>query len=159
AWIFEGRRRRRAGPWAIRLGNRMVIYLAIETLSLLAIALISVRALAFVVATALVAIALLETFNYVAHYGLSRRTEFDGRPEHLRPAHSWNTAKRMNNAALFNMGRHSEHHRRTIRPYEQLGPLSGEAELPSGYAAALLAALIPPLWRRVMDPRAKAVMS
>jgi alkane 1-monooxygenase len=64
----------------------------------------------------------------------------------------------MNNAALFNMGRHSDHHRRTVRPYEQLEPVSGAAELPSGYAGALLRALIPPLWRRVMDGRAKAVM-
>jgi alkane 1-monooxygenase len=57
------------------------------------------------------------------------------------------------------MGRHSDHHRHMARSYESLEPLAGAAELPSGYAAALLTALIPPLWRRTMDPRAKAVMS
>jgi alkane 1-monooxygenase len=60
---------------------------------------------------------------------------------------------------LFNMGRHSDHHRVMTRSYEGLEALSGGAVLPSGYAAALLTALVPPLWRRIMDPRAEAVMS
>ena len=65
----------------------------------------------------------------------------------------------MNNAALFNMGRHSDHHRHVTRSYERLEPLPDAAELPSGYALALLLATVPPLWRRVMDPRARAVMA
>jgi len=152
AWAVEARRQRRGGH------NRMVTYLAIETALLIAVALVSGRALAFLVATAVVSVALLETFNYVAHYGLSRRTGPDGRAERLGPQHSWNSGRLMNNAALFNMGRHSDHHRRTTRAYERLEALSGAAELPSGYAAALVTALVPPLWRRVMDPRAKAAM-
>ena len=135
----------------------MIGYLAIEASLLLAVALASVRALAFLVAVAVIAVGLLEIFNYVAHYGLSRRTGPDGSAERLGPQHSWNSGRRMNNAALFNMGRHSDHHRRPTRPYERLEALSGAAELPSGYAAALLTALVPPLWRRVMDPRAEAV--
>jgi alkane 1-monooxygenase len=63
----------------------------------------------------------------------------------------------MNNAALFNMGRHSDHHRVMTRSYEGLEPLPRAAELPSGYAAALLTALIPPLWRQIMDVRAEAM--
>ena len=157
AWTFEVQRRRRAGRPVIGTGNRMVGYLAIEAALLLVVALASGRALAFLVTTAVVAVALLESFNYVAHYGLNRRARPDGRLERLGPQHSWNSGRRMNNAALFNMGRHSDHHRRTTRRYEQLSPLSGAAELPSGYAGALLISLIPPLWRRVMDSRAKAM--
>jgi alkane 1-monooxygenase len=157
AWAFERWRRKRAGLAEIGLGNRMIGYLAIEASLLLAAALASVRALAFLVAVAVIAVGLLEIFNYVAHYGLSRRAGPDGNAERLGPQHSWNSGRRMNNAALFNMGRHSEHHRRPARPYERLEALSGAAELPSGYAAALLTALVPPLWRRVMDPRAEAV--
>jgi len=148
AWVFEERRRRTG------LGNRLVVYLAIEAAFLIAVALVSLRALAFMFAVAVVAVALLESFNYVAHYGLRRRAG-----EQLGPQHSWNSARRMNNAALFNMGRHSDHHRLTTRPYERLEALSGAAELPSGYAAALLTALVPPLWRRTMDPRAAAVQA
>lgn len=153
AWAFEAKRR------GVGFDNRMVRYLAVEVSLFVAIALIDIRALAFLAAVAVSAVALLETFNYVAHYGLTRIVGADGRLERLGPRHSWNTAKRMNNAALFNMGRHSDHHRRMTRSYERLEPLGGEAELPSGYAAALLTALVPPLWRRVMDPRAKAAMT
>jgi alkane 1-monooxygenase len=159
AWAFEARRQRRAGRPAIGPGNRMILYLAVEAMLLFTVALVSSRALAFLVATSVVAVALLESFNYVAHYGLSRRTGADGRPERLGPQHAWNSARRMNNAALFNMGRHSDHHRRTTRPYERLEALPEAAGLPSGYAAALLTALVPPLWRRTMDPRAMAVMA
>jgi alkane 1-monooxygenase len=158
AWAFEARRRR-AGRAAIGPGNRMIAYIAIELSLLFAIGLASGRALAFMAATALVAVLLLESFNYVAHYGLSRRMSGQRHTESLGPEHSWNSAKRMNNAALFNMGRHSDHHRHTTRPYAQLELVPAAAELPSGYATALLTALIPPLWRRVMDPRAKAVMA
>jgi alkane 1-monooxygenase len=155
AWAIEVQRR--AGRRAI--GNRMIGYLAVEASLLLILAIASGRALAFLIATAIVAVALLESFNYVAHYGLTRHMGPDGRAERLGPEHSWNTARRMNNAALFNMGRHSDHHRRTTRSYERLEALPGAAELPSGYAAALLTALVPPLWRRVMDARAEAVMA
>jgi len=157
AWMLEKKRQQSAGHAIIAPRNRMVAYVAIETGLLLAVASVSVRAALFLLGTALVAVTLLESFNYVAHYGLRRGLRRDGRPERLAPEHSWNSARRMNNAALFNMGRHSDHHRRTTRPYEQLQPLPGAAQLPSGYAAALLTALIPPLWRRTMDPRVKGL--
>jgi alkane 1-monooxygenase len=156
AWAFEQQRRRNAARPVIGPGNRMLAYVTIEAALLLGLAPVSARAALFLLATALIAVLLLESFNYVAHYGLSREAGGDGRIERLSPRHSWNSARRMNNAALFNMGRHSDHHRRTTRPYQQLQPLAGAAELPSGYAAALLTALVPPLWRRTMDPRAQA---
>jgi len=57
------------------------------------------------------------------------------------------------------MGRHSDHHHRATRPYQGLEPVAGASELPTGYAGAILLALAPPLWRRVMDPRAIAATS
>jgi alkane 1-monooxygenase len=159
AWTFEAQRRRRTGRPLIGPGNRMVAYVTTQALFFVAIALASGRALAFSIAVAVIAVSLLESFNYVAHYGLSRRTGPDGRPERLHSQHSWNSARRMNNAALFNMGRHSDHHRRMTKPYERLKALPGATHLPSGYAAALLTALVPPLWRRVMDHRAEAAMA
>lgn len=152
AWAFEARRRQRAGS-----ANRVIAYLAIEALFLIALALVSWRILALAIAVAVIAVMLLESFNYIAHYGLVREARAEGRAEPLAPHHSWNSGRRMNNASLFNMGRHSDHHRRTTHPYDRLEPLFGSAELPSGYAAALLTALVPPLWRRVMDPRVAVV--
>ena len=156
AWSFEAQRSRRAGNPVFGIENRLVAYIAIELSFLLTVALASIRAFAFLMLVAIIAVALLESFNYVAHYGLTRRMAANGRPERLAPRHSWNSTRRMNNAALFNMGRHSDHHRRTTRPYQRLERLAGAAELPSGYAAALLTALVPPLWHRVMDPRVRS---
>jgi alkane 1-monooxygenase len=158
AWQFEAQRLRRIGRPVLTSDNRMIRYLTIEALLLIVVALVGLRALVFLLAVAALSIALLETFNYVAHYGLSRRVDTRGRAERLAPQHSWNSGRRMNNAALFNMGRHSDHHRVMTRSYEGLEPLTDAAELPSGYAAALIMALVPPLWRRVMDARARAVM-
>ncbi len=155
AWTFEAERLRRRRRAVISVDNRMLHYLAIEGALLLIVALLSWRALAFLLAVATIAIALLEGFNYVAHYGLLRKTRADGTIEALAPIHSWNSSRRMNNAALFNMGRHADHHRHMARSYEQLEAVQKGSQLPSGYAAALLIALVPPLWRRVMDPRAR----
>jgi len=157
AWAFEAQRRRRTDRPVLGAGNRMIRYLGIEALFVAAVALMSLRALVFLLIVSAIAIVLLESFNYVAHYGLTRRILPDGRHERLGPHHSWNSARRMNNAALFNMGRHSHHHRAMTCSYEALQPVSGEALLPAGYAAALLTAAIPPLWRRIMDPRARAM--
>lgn len=156
AWAFEAERRRRHEKPVIGPGNRMVQYLAIELAFLIAVAFLSWRALAFLLVVAAFAVALLEAFNYVAHYGLLRGVEADGKSKPLAPIHSWNSVRRMNNAALFNMGRHADHHRHMARSYEQLEIMDSGARLPSGYAAALLTALVPPLWRKVMDPRVAA---
>jgi alkane 1-monooxygenase len=159
AWAFETARLARAGRSPVGLGNRMVQFGIGEAAVVLLIAAIGWRALAFFLAQAMISIVLLELFNYVAHYGLFRRRGPDGRLEPLSPRHSWNSGRRMNNASLFNMGRHSDHHRFSTRPYHALEPLAGGAELPCGYAGVLLLALVPPLWRKVMDPRVDAAMA
>jgi alkane 1-monooxygenase len=158
AWAFEAGRQRRAGNSPFGFGNRVIVYALIETTLTVEVSLASPRALAFFLAQAALAIFLLEAFNYVAHYGLYRKLQPNGRLEPLSPRHSWSTARRMNNAALFNMGRHADHHRFSARPYHQLEILPGSSELPCGYAGVLLMALVPPLWRKVMDPRVDAVM-
>lgn len=158
AWAFETERMRRTRRWILGRGNRMSIYLAIESTLIIALALVSWRALAFVVATAVIAVALLEAFNYIAHYGLRRRVQSNGRIEPLTPSHSWNSRRRMDSAALFNMGCHSDHHRHPSRSFERLESVPRAAELPFGYGTALLTALVPPVWRQIMDKRAMASM-
>jgi alkane 1-monooxygenase len=148
----------RAGRAPFGPGNRLLLWFAIEAAIVAGVAAFSWRALGFFLAQAMLAILLLESFNYVAHYGLVRRRRPDGRLEPLSPRHSWNSVRRMNNASLFNMGRHADHHRFSARPYNELEVLEGGARLPCGYAGVILMALIPPLWRKVMDPRADAAL-
>lgn len=159
AWGFEAGRRARAGRSAFGLGNRMVLFALVELTLVVLAGFRGPRTLTFFVGQGLIAVALLESFNYIAHYGLARRRLANGRPEPLRPIHSWSTRRRINNRALFNMGRHADHHRFSARPYHELESLDGGAVLPCGYAGMLLLALIPPLWRKVMDPRVDTAMN
>jgi alkane 1-monooxygenase len=156
AWAFERTRLARGGhPHAIA-GNRMVQYLVVEAGVAALFAALGPVSLAFWLAQAALAVILLEMFNYVAHYGLTRRRAPSGAVERIAPRHSWNASRRMNNWSLFNMGRHADHHRSGSREYQRLESLPASPELPCGYAGAVLLALAPPLWRRVMDPRAAA---
>ena len=158
AWTFEAARLRRSGRRVFGPANRMLIYFAIEAGLAAALAAFSLRVLAFWVVQAALAIVLLEMFNYIAHYGLTRRPLPGGGLERLADRHSWNSSRRMNNWSLFNMGCHSDHHRFPMRSYEGLEATAGAPELPTGYAGAILLALTPPLWRKVMDPRVDAWM-
>jgi len=159
AWTFEATRLRRSGRRVLDPANRMLLYLAIEALIGVGVAaVLGPRALAFWIAQAVLAVVLLEMFNYIAHYGLARRRLTSGGVERLGSRHSWNSSRRMNNWALFNMGRHSDHHRRPTQAYQRLEIEPDAPELPTGYAGAILLALTPPLWRRVMDPRVDAWM-
>ncbi|MCM2256057.1 MAG: alkane 1-monooxygenase [Vicinamibacteria bacterium] len=107
-------------------------------------------------AQGLVAVLLLETVNYLEHYGLRRREVNPGEFERVQPHHSWNSNRAVSNAYLLNLARHADHHFLASRPYDALRPHPQAPALPYGYAAMLLLALLPPLWFRVMDPRVAA---
>jgi alkane 1-monooxygenase len=111
--------------------------------------------LLFFVLQSAVAIIVLELFNYIAHYGLVRQTNADGRPESLTDAHSWNSSNVLANAMIFNMGRHSFHHQRPAAPFQGLQRIKAAPELPAGYAGSILLAMAPFLWRRVMDEKVR----
>ncbi len=107
---------------------------------------------------ALVAIWQLELVNYIEHYGLTRRHLGDGKYEHVLPRHSWNAAHRASNWLLINLQRHSDHHYKPDRRFPLLqtyGP-DQAPQLPYGYPIMTMVAMVPPLWRRVMNHRVKA---
>ncbi|AXI44877.1 alkane 1-monooxygenase [Sulfitobacter sp. SK012] len=97
----------------------------------------------------------LELVNYVEHYGLTRKHLADGKYEHVQPRHSWNAAHRATNWLLINLQRHSDHHYKPDRRFPMLQTYgSSEApQLPYGYPVMTMAAMVPPLWRRFMNPR------
>ena len=102
---------------------------------------------------AVVGFCLLETVNYLEHYGLRRQKLPTGRYERVRPCHSWNSNSVIANVCLFHLQRHADHHTNPLRRYQVLRHVDEAPQLPSGYGAMLLLAMLPPLWRRVMDPR------
>jgi alkane 1-monooxygenase len=96
---------------------------------------------------------LLEVVNYLEHYGLLRQRRPDGRYERTRAEHSWNSNNVASNVLLYHLQRHSDHHANPMRRYQALRHFEEAPQLPTGYAGMILLALVPPLWRRVMDPR------
>ncbi|MFD2739667.1 alkane 1-monooxygenase [Sulfitobacter aestuarii] len=105
-----------------------------------------------------VAIWQLELVNYIEHYGLTRKYLGNGNYEHVQPRHSWNAAHRASNWLLINLQRHSDHHFRPDRRFPVLqnyGP-DEAPQLPYGYPVMTMAAMVPPLWRRIMNPRVRA---
>jgi alkane 1-monooxygenase len=111
----------------------------------------------FFVLQAFVAVWQLEVVNYVEHYGLTRRYLGNGKYEHVMPRHSWNASHRITNYFLINLQRHSDHHYKPDRrfPLLQTYAETEAPQLPYGYPIMAAMALIPPLWRRVMNPRVR----
>jgi alkane 1-monooxygenase len=112
--------------------------------------------LPFLLGQAVIGFCMLETVNYLEHYGLRRQKDPTGRYERVRPAHSWNSNTVVANVFLFHLQRHSDHHAHPIRRYQTLRHSEEAPQLPSGYATMMVLALVPALWRRVMDRRVLA---
>jgi alkane 1-monooxygenase len=112
-----------------------------------------VEVLPWLAVQAVIGFCLLEVVNYLEHYGLLRRTREDGRYERCRPEHSWNSNNVASNVLLYHLQRHSDHHANPTRRYQALRHADEAPQLPTGYAGMILLALVPPLWRRVMDPK------
>jgi alkane 1-monooxygenase len=96
---------------------------------------------------------LLEVVNYLEHYGLRREKREDGRYERTMPEHSWNSNNVASNVLLYHLQRHSDHHANPTRRYQALRHVDEAPQLPTGYAGMIIAAVIPPLWKAIMDRR------
>lgn len=154
AWRFEvDRIARRKRAWT-HPSNRMLRYAATEIAVLIFVAWFWGGAgCVFFVAQAALAFLLLETINYIEHYGLERAEIGADRFERVMPWHSWNSSHRLSNWLLINLARHSDHHLVAAKRYQLLEHLDAAPQLPAGYGMMFIAALVPPLWRRMMDER------
>jgi alkane 1-monooxygenase len=154
AWQIETDRLDRRGLSAWHPSNRMLRYLLVQV-ALYAGAASTFGAIGVTVLAgqAIVAFSMLEIINYVEHYGLERRQITPGRYERVMPWHSWNSSHRVSNWLLINLARHSDHHYIAAKRYQVLEHLDAAPQLPAGYGTMLLVVLLPPLWRRIMDPR------
>lgn len=148
---------RRDLPWH-DLKNPFFRYWALQGFMLLLAVLIGGWAgLGLFLWQAVVAVWQLELVNYIEHYGLTRKHLGDGKYEHVQPHHSWNAAHRASNWLLINLQRHSDHHYKPDRrfPLLQNHGAAHAPQLPYGYPLMTMVALVPPLWRRRMNPRVR----
>ena len=158
AWRLESERLDRLGvrprTFGRLAGNAMVVWGGAQLALLAAIGLLAgAFALAAFLGAALVGTLLLETVNYVEHYGLVRERRPDGTWERVRHRHSWNSDHPIGRALLFELSRHSDHHCRAGKRYPLLDSPDDAPQMPTGYPGTMLLALVPPLWFRAMNPR------
>lgn len=100
---------------------------------------------------ALVSILLLETVNYIEHYGLVRK-KIGGMYERVQTKHSWNATTMFTNAVSFNLQRHSDHHAHERKSFELLEHIPEAPQLPHGYPAMMLLSLFPSRYFKTMNP-------
>ena len=102
-----------------------------------------------------IGILLLETVNYIEHYGLQRKSIADGKYERAMPEHSWNSDHVIGRLMLFELSRHSDHHYLASRKYQLLRHHDNSPQMPTGYPGMMLLSLFPPAWFYVMNKKIK----
>ena len=134
--------------------NDMFWYLVIEALYLLIILKIfGAFGLLFAILSAIVGFTLLETVNYIEHYGLLRLKTKSGRYERVKEIHSWNSNHVVGRIVLYELTRHSDHHYKSSKKYQVLDCHEESPQMPFGYPTSMVISLIPPLWFKLMNKR------
>lgn len=107
----------------------------------------------FALFAAIIGFILLESVNYIEHYGLLRLKMPSGRYERVKEVHSWNSNHVIGRIVLYELTRHSDHHFKTTKKYQILDYHDVSPQMPFGYPTSVVLALIPPLWFKVMNKR------
>lgn len=153
AWDFEAERLARRGksPWTLE--NEILQPLLI-TVVLYAglLAFFGPIMLFFLPIQMLFGDWIVTSANYIEHYGLLREKLPNGRYEHQKPHHSWNSNHTMSNLVVFHLQRHSDHHAHPTRSYQSLRDFKNLPTLPTGYPGMFFMAFFPGWFRSKMDP-------
>lgn len=157
AWNLEKKRYARRGKHPFRIGNDVLnAWLMSAVLWGAMLTWLGVGILPYLLVQAVVGFSLLEVVNFMEHYGMLRQRTGSGRCERVDPSHSWNSNNIATNVLLYHLQRHSDHHANPTRRYQTLRDYEESPVLPTGYAGMILLAVVPAVWRRIMDPRVLA---
>jgi len=152
AWHLEAERLKKNGSSAFTLKNQMLQFQLIQFGFMGSIFfLFGLSGLLCFMAAATMGFLLLETVNYIEHYGLRREKSEGGRYERVMPFHSWNSDHVVGRLVLFELSRHSDHHFLANRKYQILRHIDDTPQMPTGYPGMMLMSLIPPIWFKVMN--------
>lgn len=156
AWHIANDETRKKGKPVFSLYNEMIQFTLIQ-LAFLSVIFICFGWLVmlYFLAAAGIGILLLETVNYIEHYGLQRKATGDGKYERTMPEHSWNSDHIIGRLMLFELSRHSDHHYLASRKYQVLRHHDNSPQMPTGYPGMMILSLFPPAWFYVMNRRIK----
>lgn len=154
AWRLEAERLKKKGKAILSQHNQMLVFQLIQILFAAGIYLFfGGAAFRSFLGSSIIGILLLETVNYIEHYGLRRMKTESGRHERVMPHHSWNSDHLLGRLLLFELSRHSDHHYQASRKYQILRHYDESPQMPTGYPGMMLLALVPPLWFSIMHRR------
>jgi alkane 1-monooxygenase len=156
AWKIANNERRKKGLPVFNLNNEMLQAHLIQSLFAAAIFFVfGWLVMLYFLCAGVIGIILLETVNYIEHYGLQRRQTTPGKYERAMPWHSWNSDHILGRLMLFELSRHSDHHYLASKKYQILQHHDDAPKLPTGYPGSMILALIPPAWFYVMNRKIK----
>ncbi|MCF6213029.1 MAG: alkane 1-monooxygenase [Flavobacteriaceae bacterium] len=156
AWQIENKRMLKKGLSKFSLHNKMIVYSLANIILLTSLYYyLGLAVLSAFVTASIIGILLLETVNYIEHYGLLRHKKEDGKYERVRHNHSWNSDHVLSKLLLFNLSRHSDHHYKGSKKYQILESLPQSPQMPTGYSGMVVFALVPPLWIWYMNRQLK----
>ncbi len=137
-----------------------MFWFTIIQISYLLLIYIAFGKVAFVVAffSGIVGFLLLETINYIEHYGLKRNKLESGRFERVSEKHSWNSNHVLGRIILYELTRHSDHHYKSQKEYQILEYHDVSPQMPYGYPTSMVLSFFPPLWFAVMNKRVPSSM-
>ena len=159
AWKLQSKLLKQSSAHVFSTKNDMFWYLIIQILYLVLIFfLFGPIGLLFAISTAIVGFLLLETVNYIEHYGLMRKKLPSGRYERVKEVHSWNSNHVVGRIVLYELTRHSDHHYKSSKKYQLLDYYDISPQMPYGYPTSMVMSFLPPLWFKVMNPRIPAEM-
>ncbi len=154
AWRIQQKLLRKNSSGFFSFNNEMLFFHFVELVYVLVIGFFfGIQILGWVVLAGVIGFLLLETINYVEHYGLRRQLLPSGNYEPVKPRHSWNANQELGRIMLYELTRHSDHHYLASKKYQVLDHHEESPQLPAGYPTCMLMALMPPLWFSVMDKR------
>lgn len=154
AWKIQLARLRKNQSPFVSIANDMLWYTLIQSSYLCLLYLyLGYVALLTAILCAIVGFLLLESINYIEHYGLLRSKLKSGRYERVKEIHSWNSNHLMGRIVLYELTRHSDHHFKSSKKYQLLDYHNESPQLPYGYPTSMVISLIPPLWFSIMNKR------
>ncbi|WP_296382698.1 alkane 1-monooxygenase [Winogradskyella sp.] len=154
AWKIQNKLLKNSKNSFFSTKNDMFWYIILQICYLIGVLLIfGTSALLFALFAGIVGFVLLETVNYIEHYGLIRLKTKSGRYERVKEIHSWNSNHIIGRIVLYELTRHSDHHFKSSKKYQVLDCHDKSPQMPYGYPTSMVLAMIPPLWFGIMNKR------
>ena len=149
---IAGEDQQKKGKPILHFSNQMIQFQLLQlALVVIVYFIFGLKIMMAFMAAATIGFLLLETVNYIEHYGLERKLGSSGQYERAMPQHSWNSNHILGRLMLFELSRHSDHHYLASRKYQILRNHEEAPQMPTGYPGMMILSLFPPLWFRIMN--------